>query len=463
MAIKTDQDKEIKKLIHRTIICGLIVVILSLLVWILGHQQKIWQYNRSLISPIQNDTQTPPDPGIVGESREVLDTASQMKTKNLSSETIIYGFLPYWNLSDTLQLPAVLTDLNYFRLLIGDEGHLITENSNGGNEIGWQKLQSENWQKTLSTWRGETAHDDHSSKVGVTANSTSASDSTQNQQKRLALTLFIDDTTQLEQLLLNEDFQNNLASDLNLFLLNNPEFQEINLDFEYFGVVDETLRLGMTNLLSRLRLLIVTYHPQTRLTIDVFGKSPERFNGLYDWQAVQDYVDYVILMAYDYKTRSSSLPGPVAPTLGADQWGGNDVLTSLKTLLGKVPSYQVILAVPFYGYQWQVTNFDLETARTYPETGQTVSYRRVRELLAKAQELNIEDFWDEDSLTPYLFFTNAEDQNKYMIFYEDDRSLQYKLDLAKEMNLAGIAIWALGYEGETTELWSAIENSDFLK
>ena len=459
MAIKTDQDEALKKLIRRTILCGLLVIILLILVWMSYRQQEIWRYNRSLISPVNNNSSGQKDFGLVGEEKTVLDTANQMQTKNLSSQPVIYGFLPYWNLSDELQLPAVLTDLNYFRLAVGDEGHLMTENSIDGLEIGWQKLQSESWQNTLQKWQGENGTPKKT--AGVSAHDVDHKLEKNTEQKRLALTLFIDDSSQLEQLLLNEDFQNNFASDLNLFLLNHPEFQEINLDFEYFGSVDETLRLGMTNLLARLRLLIVNYHPQTRLTIDVFGKSPERLNSLYDWQAVQDYVDYVILMAYDYKTRSSSAPGPIAPTLGAEQWGGNDVLTSLKALLEKVPSYQVLLAVPFYGYQWQVTNFDLETARTYPETGQTVSYRRVRELLAQAQELKIEDFWDEASLTPYLTYTDAENQNKYMIFYEDDRSLQYKLDLVKEMNLAGVAIWALGYEGETTELWSVVENADF--
>jgi len=43
------------------------------------------------------------------------------------------------------------------------------------------------------------------------------------------------------------------------------------------------------------------------------------------------------------------------------------------------------------------------------------------------------------------------------IYYENERSLEEKLKFAKGRGLAGIAIWALGYEGSYQKPWEVIE------
>jgi spore germination protein YaaH len=59
-------------------------------------------------------------------------------------------------------------------------------------------------------------------------------------------------------------------------------------------------------------------------------------------------------------------------------------------------------------------------------------------------------------LSPYLVYRNNGDIQ--MIYYEDARSLAYKLDLVNQVDLGGIAIWAVGYEGKSTELWDVIDS-----
>ena len=44
----------------------------------------------------------------------------------------------------------------------------------------------------------------------------------------------------------------------------------------------------------------------------------------------------------------------------------------------------------------------------------------------------------------------------FVLYYENSRSLSYKLDLVNQLDLAGVAIWALGYEGDSRELWETI-------
>jgi GH18 family chitinase len=43
-----------------------------------------------------------------------------------------------------------------------------------------------------------------------------------------------------------------------------------------------------------------------------------------------------------------------------------------------------------------------------------------------------------------------------MIYYENPTSISFKLEYVKQLDLAGIAIWALGYEGHTRELWDQV-------
>ena len=45
-----------------------------------------------------------------------------------------------------------------------------------------------------------------------------------------------------------------------------------------------------------------------------------------------------------------------------------------------------------------------------------------------------------------------------VIYYESPRSIAYKLDYVNQLDLGGIAIWALGYEGEGRDLWEVIGN-----
>ena len=72
----------------------------------------------------------------------------------------------------------------------------------------------------------------------------------------------------------------------------------------------------------------------------------------------------------------------------------------------------------------------------------------------QSKALSVEEHWNENALSPYL--TYVEDGETFVLYYEDSRSLSYKLDYVNQLDLGGIAIWALGYEGDSRELWDVI-------
>ena len=45
-----------------------------------------------------------------------------------------------------------------------------------------------------------------------------------------------------------------------------------------------------------------------------------------------------------------------------------------------------------------------------------------------------------------------------MVFIEDEKSLGLKYDFAKDKQLAGVGIWALGFDDGKKELWTLLED-----
>ncbi len=123
-----------------------------------------------------------------------------------------------------------------------------------------------------------------------------------------------------------------------------------------------------------------------------------------------------------------------------------------RSLSGRVPNNKLILAIPFYGYEWE-TFTNKNKSFIVEGSGALATYKRVRELLKGRND--IKKSWDNISRTPWLTYIDYGAIKQ--IYYEDDRSIAEKIKFVKEKQLGGIGIWALGYEGDYTEPWKAIE------
>lgn len=56
-----------------------------------------------------------------------------------------------------------------------------------------------------------------------------------------------------------------------------------------------------------------------------------------------------------------------------------------------------------------------------------------------------------------MHFSYTEDGLTHQVWYEDSRSLKYKVDLVNDYDIAGIAIWKLG--DEDPDFWQVIKNN----
>jgi spore germination protein len=343
---------------------------------------------------------------------------------SVSSDKLVYGFAPYWTLKD-IELHPELTNLAYFSLTINHDGTFVTREGDGA-EPGFHRLRSDEFMEL------------------------SAKMHQRGGQLDLVITQF--KTDDIKAFLGSKTAQARFFSSLDNALLAYP-FSGINIDIELAGSATPELRNQFTSFMKDLREHLDQKYEHIQLSVDMYAGAATSLQ-LWDVEKVEPYVDYIVVMAYDFHRRSSTQAGPVAPLFGGKELWDGDINQHLQAFLKVVPPSKILLGIPFYGYEWQTLSRDPQS-HTFPNTGATASVDRVNTLLANQQDLNLIEKWDEAALSPYLSY--EKNGETFQIYYENSRSLSYKLDYVNQLDLGGIAIWALGYEGKNRELWDVIE------
>lgn len=392
----------------------------------------IWQ--QQLLSPLSKNS------GNIFQSSE---TSKQNHLSVNAPAPIVYGFLPYWNVTSYTPQPE-LSHLAYFALEIAESGEIVTHTRPGETEPGYLKLNSEAFLNLLD-------QDDYA----------------------IELVCQQFNNEKINAFLTNPNAWQVFFTQLDELMLAYP-FSGLNIDFEYQGEVDSEQKQQFSqfiqNLAQHLETTAQQFNQPIQLSVDVYANAgnPQK-NLLWDLPALANSVDYIIIMAYDFHYPGSAQAGPVAPI--------DDINRLLKGFLDQVPKEKILLGLPFYGYAWQTDQLSAD-ANTYPKTGFTVSWQKMGDLLNLRQNWancqNLEFFWHAESLSPYAQLIcpsensggTAKSDNpggiaeNYLVHFESPRSLAYKLQLAKDLQLGGIAIWALGYEGQDRQLWAVI--ADYL-
>jgi GH18 family chitinase len=331
--------------------------------------------------------------------------------------------LPYWNLKKVTLQPEI-TDLAYFSLTIGADGSLLTREEDY-TEPGYAGLQSD---ELL----------DLSNQMQANGGSV-----------EIVVSQFNGDD--IVSFLSSKPAQEKFMASLDDMILAYP-ISGVNIDIEYAGTNSQSLRDNLSLFMSDLRTHLDTRYDSVQLSIDMYAGASTN-QSIWDIAAIAPNVDYIVVMAYDFHRRTSPLAGPVAPLFGGKEMWDSDINQHLQEFLTMVPAEKILLGIPFYGYEWQTTSRDPQS-HTFPDTGSTAQITRVKELLERKEELQVEEGWNEEALSPYLSY--VENGLTYVLYYENSRSISYKLDYVNQLDLGGVAIWALGYEGDSRELWDVI-------
>ncbi len=205
------------------------------------------------------------------------------------------------------------------------------------------------------------------------------------------------------------------------------ELDGINIDFEMVPAGDrDNLSAFMKELYARLK-------PQGYIvSIDVFPKTDENndVSVAYDYGQLALYADRIVIMAYDNHGVWSGA-GPIADI--------NWVENNLKYALKFIPKNKLYLGVAGYGYDWSSKGVE------------SLEYKPIMDLVAK---FGSAVQWDEASKSPHFSYT-GNDGVSHNVWFENSRSVGYKLDLVNKYDIAGAALWKLGEEDPA--YWQAVK------
>ena len=215
----------------------------------------------------------------------------------------------------------------------------------------------------------------------------------------------------------------------------------LNVDFELPYSSD---RSALSSFMAALTDSFHTAIPGSQVTI---ATTAVDWGGRFDRKALAKGTDGMMIMGYDYHWSGSSNSGAVAPLTGGTYNVTNTVneyLTASNYDRGKL-----ILGVPYYGYEWK-TNSNKPGSSVIGSVGS----RTYQVAETKAEKYGKR--WDSYSQTPWYVFNDG--SHWHQCWYDDSLSLSLKYNLTLQKGLAGIGIWALGYDGARKELWGALRD-----
>lgn len=190
---------------------------------------------------------------------------------------------------------------------------------------------------------------------------------------------------------------------------------------------------------------------QNQLVLSIDNYVPQPYNQHYDLEEQGAVADYVIIMGYDEHTDGSYEAGSVASI--------SYLKDGVENALLSVSSDKLIAGVPFFTRLWKETpKTDEELAEeagteaaNYPNKisskalGMDEAVKTIKEAGATTQ-------WDDTTKQNYAEWISGSDT--YKIWLEDTQSLEEKLKVIRQNDLAGVAEWSLGRE--SSSVWKLI-------
>ncbi len=206
----------------------------------------------------------------------------------------------------------------------------------------------------------------------------------------------------------------------------------INLDFERVSAdTGEHFAQFVRELSVQCRL--------NELTFSVDSYVPFNFNEYLRRDVQGKVADYVIIMGYDEHWHGSGDPGSVASI--------DYVSNGIAKTLEQVPKEKVVNALPFYSILWQTEGANV--------TDEYLLLGNTKDFLDRVGQTGE---WDDETQQLYVEWESG--GIKYQLWAEDEKSIMMKLNVMKAKDIAGVAVWRLGYGNPAVwEMISAYVNS----
>jgi len=231
-------------------------------------------------------------------------------------------------------------------------------------------------------------------------------------------------------------------------------YDGIDIDYEQFAFADgrDTWATTRPNWVAFISELASALHADGRtLAVSIppvydAGQTLDSGYWVYDYGAIAPHVDRIRIMAYDF---SVTEPGPIAPL----DWVESAITGAIEAT--GAPD-KLVLGLPAYGRNWPVSVAG-ECPASEVQGRTNVSARSVDELIELRGALPIQV----DATGEWMFEYDLEVTDgtstcvqTRQVYYVDGDGISRRMDLAREYQLNGVALWAFGFDDAA--VWEAI-------
>jgi spore germination protein len=233
--------------------------------------------------------------------------------------------------------------------------------------------------------------------------------------------------------------ENGFSSDLAKTILTSPEIQDtllnnvvanmkaknyrgLDIDFEYIYPENrEDYNNFLRKTVNKLRPL--GYTVTTALAPKTSAEQKGLLYEAHDYPVHGALVDHVILMTYEWGYTYGP-PLAVAPI--------NEIRKVLNYAVTAIPRNKILMGIPNYGYDWTLPYVQGSSAKTVTNTGAID--------LAGAENAAIQ--YNTVSQAPYFNYYD-DNRKQHVVWFEDARSIEAKLELVDEYDLGGVSYWTI--------------------
>ncbi|MCF8298618.1 MAG: hypothetical protein K9J13_13810 [Saprospiraceae bacterium] len=218
----------------------------------------------------------------------------------------------------------------------------------------------------------------------------------------------------------------------------------INIDFEK---IPNNQKDNFSKFIKNLSLRLHQTNVNYSLSIAIPAVD---WNESFDITSIVDYTDLFILMGYDFYGDKSKTAGPNSVLSNGGIWSAADIVNSVSLYLNKgIPRNKFILALPYYGKKW-ITKSGIVPSESVGFTD-AITYREFKSYY----DGKYPSSYDTASVSKFFIFQQG--KKWVQCWTDDEHTLAIKYDYIKKQGLAGVGIWALGFDNGYSNLWDLLD------
>ena len=214
-------------------------------------------------------------------------------------------------------------------------------------------------------------------------------------------------------------------------------YDGVDIDWEHPQSI--TQKNNLTKFIEELDSTLYELDPEFLITMAV---PTSNWSGQwYDFSSLRPHIDFFNAMTYDIHGSWSSNAGHNSPLYQSPP-GDPDgsVETGINYLINTrgLPQSKINMGIPFWGKKYNASQIN----GSFNGSVVDMHYSEILPLINNGWDYQ----WDNNAKCPYL----VKNDQSQIITYDNPLSVQRKCEFAKDRNLGGVMVWALGYDNMNT-------------